>query len=69
MYNDEKIIQITILALPKELLDQSVVYEELREAISCVMEDCPNQVSIKDLMEWSDQEYEEWYNEKYGEEE
>jgi predicted DNA-binding transcriptional regulator AlpA len=69
MYNGEEIVQITILALPKEVLDQSIVYEELREAVSSTIENCPNQVHIKDLMEWSDQEYEEWYNEKYGEEE
>ena len=69
MYNEGKIVQIVILTLPKEVLDQSVVYEELCEAISCVMEDCPNQVHIKDLMEWSDSEYEAWCKEKYGEEE
>lgn len=65
MYNDEeKIVQIIILALPKEVLEQSIIYEELREAVSSVFEDCPNQIHIKDLMNWTDEEYEEWESTK-----
>lgn len=60
MYKDEKIVQIVLLALPKEVLDSGIVYEELRESISSVIEDCPNQVHIKDLMGWTNEEYEQW---------
>ena len=64
MYNGEEIVQITILALPNELLDQAIIYEELREAVSSVFEDCSNQIHIKDLMNWTDEEYEEWISTK-----
>ena len=60
MYKDEKIVQIVLLALQKEVLDSGIVYEELKEAVSSVIEDCPNQVHIKDLMEWTEEEYEQW---------
>ena len=50
MFNGEEITQIMILALPKELLETSAEFAEISAVLEDLIENCPNQISLEELM-------------------